>query len=255
MVQTPDSLFLPHGKRAVLLLHAYSGSPNDVRMLARFLEKLNYTVYVPLYTGHGTSDPLDILQETSERWWQDSQQGVEFLRSKGYQEIAVFGLSMGGIFATRLLSAMPANSFIAGGFFCSPVAPVKTNVTKNFLLYAQQVLERNGVKTTKEKIENYRPLVERQLGTIEEQARIANDHLAKITCPFFMAQAGQDEMIEAEGVFRTAERLKQTTFTLKWYPKSGHVITVGPERRQLEQDVADFLAGLGWREDNGEKNN
>jgi carboxylesterase len=42
---------------------------------------------------------------------------------------------------------------------------------------------------------------------------------------------------------------------LNWYPKSGHVITVGPERRQLEQDVADFLAALGWRENNGEKNN
>lgn len=62
-----------------------------------------------------------------------------------------------------------------------------------------------------------------------------------------MAQSGQDEMIEADGVFRTAERLKQTTFTLKWYPNSGHVITVGPERRQFEQDVADFwqvLAGV-----------
>ena len=68
-----------------------------------------------------------------------------------------------------------------------------------------------------------------------------------------MAQAGKDEMIEADGVFRTAERLQQTAFSLNWYPKSGHVITVGPERRQLEQDVADFLAALGWRENNGEK--
>ena len=70
-----------------------------------------------------------------------------------------------------------------------------------------------------------------------------------------MAQAGKDEMIEADGVFWTAERLQQTAFSLNWYPKSGHVITVGPERRQLEQDVADFLAALGWRENNGEKNN
>lgn len=103
MVQVPESLFLPHGKRAVLLLHAYSGSPNDVRMLARFLEKLDYTIYAPLFTGHGTSDPLDILHEHSEQWWQDSQEAVEFLQSKGFQEIAVFGLSMGGTLATRLL--------------------------------------------------------------------------------------------------------------------------------------------------------
>ena len=254
MAQVPNSMFMPHGKRAVLLLHAYSGSPNDVRMLARFLAKLNYTVYSPLYTGHGTADPLDILQETAEQWWQDSQEAVRFLQKKGYQEIAVFGLSMGGIFATRLLSAMPAE-FVGGGFFCSPIAPVKTNVTTNFLLYAQQVLERTGAEMLEKKVESYRPLVEQQLATIEEQADYTFENLNKIEQPFFMAQSGQDEMVEAEGVFQTAARLQQVPFTLKWYPESGHVITVGPERRQLEQDVADFLAGLSWRENNGEKNN
>ena len=254
MMKAPESLFLPHGKRAVLLLHAYSGSPNDVRMLARFLEKLDYTIYAPLYTGHGTSDPLDILQESAESWWQDSQAGIDFLQKKGYQEIAVFGLSMGGVFATRLLSTL-SEQLVGGGFFCSPIAPVKTNVTENFLLYAKQVLERNGQSETDEKLSSYRPLVESQLAAIEDQASQAYKDLSKIKRPFFMAQAGQDEMIEADGVFQTAQHLKKTNFTLNWYPKSGHVITVGPERRQLEQDVADFLAGLGWREENGEKNN
>lgn len=254
MIQPPKSLFLPNGKRAVLLLHAYSGSPNDVRMMARYLEKWNYTVYAPLYSGHGTMDPLDILEKSAEQWWEDTQNGVAYLKSKGYQEIAVFGLSMGGIFATRLLSKMPEN-FLGGGFFCSPIAPVKTNVTENFLLYAKQVLDRSGKEATRDKIDSYRPLVEDQLKAIEDQALIAYENLAAITRPFFMAQAGQDEMIEAEGVFQTASQLRQTSFSLNWYPESSHVITVGPERRQLEQDVVNFLASLGWREDNGEKNN
>lgn len=47
----------------MLLLHAYSGSPNDVRMLARYLEKSEYTVYAPLFTGHGTLAPQDILAQ------------------------------------------------------------------------------------------------------------------------------------------------------------------------------------------------
>ncbi|MEG0628282.1 MAG: alpha/beta fold hydrolase [Enterococcus sp.] len=253
MVQLPESLFLPHGKRAVLLLHAYSGSPNDVRMLARSLEKLDYTVYAPLFKGHGTLDPLDILHESSAHWWQDSQQAVKFLQAKGYQEIAVLGLSMGGIFSTRLLTEA-SKDFVGGGFFCSPIAPVKTQVAENFLLYAKQVIERTGEVLTEETLMTYRPLVEKQLATIEAQAKQAYEKLTAIQAPFFMAQAGQDEMIEAKGVFQTAALLQQTPFTLKWYPKSSHVITVGPERRQFEQDVADFLAGLGWRENNGEKN-
>ena len=52
MKSLPKTLYGKHGKRAVLLLHAYSGSPNDVRMLCRFLEKSEYTVYAPLFEGH-----------------------------------------------------------------------------------------------------------------------------------------------------------------------------------------------------------
>ena len=38
-INLPKPLFSEKGKRAVLLLHAYSGSSNDVRMLSRRLEK------------------------------------------------------------------------------------------------------------------------------------------------------------------------------------------------------------------------
>ena len=73
-------LFLEKGKRAVLLLHAYSGSSNDVRMLSRRLEKENYTVYSPNFSGHGTLVPEDILDQTTEQWWQDTQEAVAFFR-------------------------------------------------------------------------------------------------------------------------------------------------------------------------------
>lgn len=249
MIQTkaPKPIFLPHGAKAVLLLHAYSGSPNDVRMLARALEKREYTVYAPMYRGHGTMDPIDILQQKPETWWQETKEAIAFLQSKGYNEIAVFGLSMGGVFATRLLTENQAG-VIGGGFFCSPIAPVKTTVVESFLAYAKQLLE--GSKTTdiNERLREYQPLVTEQLAKIEQQASVAYKKLSEVQQPFFMAQAGKDQMIEPEGVFKTARELEQARFQLNWYPKSGHVITVGPERRQLEQDVAEFLAGLDWRE-------
>jgi len=77
-INLPKPLFSEKGKRAVLLLHAYSGSSNDVRMLSRRLEKENYTVYSPNFSGHGTLVPEDILDQTTEQWWQDTI----FLRSK-----------------------------------------------------------------------------------------------------------------------------------------------------------------------------
>ncbi|GAB7168388.1 hypothetical protein TUA1478L_03840 [Lactiplantibacillus plantarum] len=47
MLKQPEPFFFEHGQHAVILLHAYAGSANDVRMLARALEREDYTVYGP----------------------------------------------------------------------------------------------------------------------------------------------------------------------------------------------------------------
>ena len=141
MKSLPKPLYGKHGKRAVLLLHAYSGSPNDVRMLCRFLEKSEYTVYAPLFEGHGTLDPEDILSQKAENWWKDTQKAIQFLKSEGFSQIAAFGLSMGGIFAVR---ALADESLIGGGFFCSPISPVENHVPENFEKYVRQVLKFAG---------------------------------------------------------------------------------------------------------------
>ncbi|WP_165003655.1 MULTISPECIES: alpha/beta fold hydrolase [unclassified Enterococcus] len=248
MRSLPKPLYAKHGKRAVLLLHAYSGSPNDVRMLCRFLEKADYTVYAPLFTGHGTMEPHDILAQQAVRWWKDTKEALRFLQSEGFTEIAVFGLSMGGIFAVR---ALEEEQLIGGGFFCSPITPVKTNVPENFEKYVRQVLKLAGKdpEEIEEKAVAFRPLVEQQLTEIQEQAAIAKQNLRTIQTPVFLAQAGQDEMIDPYGVYETARRLSRQKVTLQWYPTSSHVVTVGEARRELERDVLDFLKKLPWNEE------
>jgi len=55
-------------------------------------------------------------------------------------------------------------------------------------------------------------------------------------------------MIDPQTVFKTAAALSHVPYTLQWYPQSGHVVTVGPERKKLEQDVFAFLETLAWKE-------
>ena len=38
----------------------------------------------------------------------------------------------------------------------------------------------------------------------------------------------------------------QTEKQIKWYEKSGHVITLGPEKEQLHEDIFEFLESLDW---------
>ena len=47
-VKAPQPFTFGEGKRAVLLLHGFTGNSADVRMLGRFLEKKGYTCHAPI---------------------------------------------------------------------------------------------------------------------------------------------------------------------------------------------------------------
>lgn len=249
-INLPKPLFTENGSRAVILLHAYSGSSNDVRMLSRFLEKATYTVYSPNFTGHGTLEPEAILAETVSKWQQDALDAVAFLKEKGYEQIAILGLSMGGLVATNLLTES-VTEIIGGGFFCSPIFPVGNRVPENFLKYAENVLTVAKISEPEkqQRLQKIQPKVFQQMEEINSFSGKTAEKLNQISVPVFMAQAGKDEMIDASGIYKTAEALKQTRYTLNWYPNSGHVITVGPDHKQLEQDVLSFLETLSWHEE------
>ncbi|OJG92561.1 carboxylesterase [Enterococcus silesiacus] len=219
-------------------------------MLSRYLEKENYTVYSPNFSGHATVAPEDILGKSTSDWWQDTIDAVQFLKGKGYQEIAVFGLSMGGIFTMGALTSQ-LEGIIGGGFFCSPVFPVKNNVPENFVLYADKVLKTAGVPSEErtQRMGKIKEASYSQLKDIESYSEQIAAKLDQIEVPVFMGQAGKDEMIDPMGVYQTAQALTQTRFTLNWYPNSGHVLTIGPDHKQLEQDVLAFLNTLSWSEE------
>lgn len=248
----PKPLFSVNGRRAVLLLHAYSGSPNDVRMLSRYLESFNYTVYSPMFRGHGTLAPEDILAQSPEVWWEDAQAAIAFLKEQGFEQIAVFGLSMGGIFAMKLLESA-ATSIIGGGTFCAPLFPFDDRqVRRSFMRYSEYQLNQGDIPESEQqkRMEAMNQKLEAQLLGIQNQSSEVQSRLQTVQSPVFLAQAGQDELIPASGVFQTAEKLVQTAFSLHWYPRSTHVITVGIDHKQLEQDVHAFLETLQWNEEN-----
>lgn len=245
----PQPFFSENGPRAVLLLHAYSGSSNDVRMLSRFLEKHHYTVYAPIFRGHGTMEPKDILEASVSQWQQDVTAALDFLKSKGYREIAIFGLSMGGIFAMKTLTEAH-EAIIGGGSFCSPLFKTTNQVPENFLLYAEKVYQAQGFSLDEvtAKVTEISQTQPTQLVAIEELGLSAAEQLGRVKVPVMLVQGGQDEMIDATTVFRSAGALTQTDIVLRWYPTSGHVITVDPVHQQFEKDVLAFVSGLPWNE-------
>lgn len=249
-IKLPETLLEEHGKRTVVLLHAYSGSPNDVHMLFRFLEKADYTVYSPLFKGHGTDDPQNILAQTSTVWYEQSRAAIKQMQEKGHDQVAVFGLSMGGMIAMADLTEQDP-VVIGGGSFCSPLFDTRSHVAESFQQYARKILVDAGIagSALQQKMAKIQADGSKQLADIEAFGQKTAQHLKNVQVPVFLAQAGKDQMIDARSVFATAAALKKTKVTLQWYPESGHVLTVGPEHKQFEKDVLAFLASLPWNED------
>lgn len=244
----PRPLFVKKSRRGVLLLHAYSGSANDVRMLSRLLEKRDYTVYAPNLSGHGTMEPLDITSQRVATWQEDVAEALIKLR-KNCDQIAVFGLSMGGILAMDALEREP--DLIGGGIFCSPLFKNDNQVTASFLKYAQQVYQLGELseEEKKAKLAEVTTRQPSQMSEIEELGSQVANKLGTLAMPIYIAQAGADEMIDPTTAFQTLAALKQTDVSFYWFAKSGHVITVDPVHRQFEKTLLHFIENLPWNEE------
>lgn len=242
-VSTPQPFTFEAGKRAVLLLHGFTGNSADVRMLGRFLEKKGYTSHAPHYKGHGVP-PEELVHSGPDDWWQDVLDGYQFLKNKGYEEIAVAGLSLGGVFSLKLGYTVPIKGIVP---MCAPMYIKSEEVMyQGVLEYAREFKKREG--KTAEQIEKemdaFKPM--NTLKALQELIADVRDHVDLIYAPTFVVQALHDRMINTDSANIIYNEVESDFKEIKWYEESGHVITLDKERDQLHEDVYAFLEKLDW---------
>ena len=128
----------------IILVHGLTGTPNEMKFIANFLNRKGYSIICPRLANHG--EPLYVLKKTR---WQDFYESVReaFLKieEKGIREnkgrVFAAGLSMGALLA--LLLADEFKERIAG---VSCLAPTlfydgwNTPMSKYFLPFARTPL-------------------------------------------------------------------------------------------------------------------
>ncbi len=95
-----EPLFHRGGRRGLLLLHGFLGSPFEMKYLAGKLIDAGYTVSVPRLPGHGTS--LDDMARCTGRDWLGTARDAYYDISEHCDEVSIAGLSMGGILTILL---------------------------------------------------------------------------------------------------------------------------------------------------------
>lgn len=242
-----QSLFYESGERAVLLFHAFTSTPRDVISLARALERANYTVYAPVFSGHGTSNLDDLFNYSIEDWIKDGEEALAFLKDKGYEEIAVFGLSLGGVVATHLL--LNEEAAIGGGTFSAPVTTTYDHhVTENFLSWYKTVKRTKGYERdelaglmSKAEIE-----LKEMFANLKTFVSKIEEEYPTLDKKIFIGQGEKDELIEPDTARIFRESLSQAEVSIKLYEDGEHVITTGSVGKELQTHVLTFLSTLNW---------
>ena len=92
---------------AVLMFHGMTGSPFEMKKMAKALYAAGFDVYCDCLPGHGTSE-IDIKCVTWKNWYDHAIERVEEL-SKEYPEIYLAGLCMGAALALGVAAAKVGN--------------------------------------------------------------------------------------------------------------------------------------------------
>ncbi len=246
-IKLPQPFFFEGGKRAVLLLHGFTGNSADVRMLGRFLETKGYTCHAPHYKGHGVP-PEELVTTGPSDWWKDVMMAYDFLKSKGYDEIAVAGLSLGGVFSLKLGYTVPIKGIVP---MCAPMYIKSEEVMyEGVLQYARDYKKYEG-KSPEEIEFEMNKFIETPMNTLRALQDLIADvrnHIDHIYAPTFVVQARHDKMINIDSANIIYNTIESPVKEIKWYEESGHVITLDKERNQLHEDVFHFLEGLDWND-------
>jgi carboxylesterase len=103
--------FLPGGKTGGLLLHGFTGTPNEMHWMGEYLNGRGFTVLAPRLFAHGTQ--LSDMYRARWKDWVASAEDGYYLLKGSCEKIVIVGLSMGGALSLLLSSYLPVLGVVA----------------------------------------------------------------------------------------------------------------------------------------------
>jgi carboxylesterase len=255
--------------RTVILLHGLTGTPNEMRHLAFYLNKRGYNVICPRLANHG--QPLHIIKHTK---WEEIYGALRevFLQALGTgNKVYVAGLSMSALFV--LLLAEEFGEKLAGGICLSPtlffdgwnipwfnwLLPLASYSPLKYALYFKEGPP-YGIKNEKIRGMVHRYYSKAKLDDIEgiskfgyayfpvslfyqlrRLVRTVTPLLGKVNAPILLIHPQDDDTASIKNSQFIYDRVASKTKKLVILKDSYHVITADQERETVAREMKDFI--------------
>lgn len=241
IIEGAEEFFLSgENNKGVLLIHGYTGTPAEMRLLGDYLHKEGFTVLGVRLPGHGTT-PEELNETNWQMWYAEAEKGYERL-TEVCGEIMVAGLSMGGLLAMKIA----AEKNIAKAAFLA--APVKVQdkrapllpLLRYFIRYLKK-RKRNYFVADKYNLA-YNVMPVKPLTSLFALIKLCkNEVLPNIKIPCLVMQSKIEHTVCPESAQYIYDHLGSTDKKLIWFEHSGHILTLDVEREEVYKEISDFF--------------
>ena len=247
-----EPFFFPRGPRAVLLVHGFTATPQEMRFLGEYLADRGYTTLGVRLAGHATH-LRDLARTTWRDWAASVEDGWHILRSAGYAQIAVVGLSLGGALALYHAARFPVEAVgvLAAPYRLPdhpliPLLPVLRWILPNWSkrFWRPPLVDRGRLADVHLSYSAY-PI--RSLLEFRDFLTHLHGHLHRVTAPVLFVYATGDSSAPVSQMDLYARAVSSAYQEKVLQRVNRHVITLGANREEVYRAVYEFLERVGAR--------
>lgn len=262
-----SSYLLPGNRNGVLLIHGLTGTPNEMRILAKGLNAAGFTVYSMQLAGHCGNEE-DLCQTTWQDWYQTVKNSADLLAQQ-VDNLFVAGLSMGSLLALKLAADRPQQIKGVGvlaATFKYDGWSIPYWVKKLYFLLV--ICKKIGIFQKKSFIEKppYGLKDERIRATVSESmlsgdsasaglagnplpalaemqllAKQVKKQLSQVTSPCLIMHSGHDDIANIDTNARLVEKNVNGPTTFITLDDSYHLITIDRQRKEVINECITFF--------------
>ena len=246
---------LGEGADACLLLHGFTGSPWDLRLLGESLAARGMRVVAPRLAGHGTT-PEALAAVDGWAWQRGAEQALADLGSA--RRVFVAGLSMGALLGVQLAARFPhrvhALGLIAPALrFRGPKMTLlralrKTRALERALPWIAKDSTDLEDDATRAEAPILRAIPSARLNDLFRLQDRAAQELGHVRCATFIAVATHDHVVDPHGGRVMASRLtRASTVRLLEIDRGFHIIPRDRAAGLLAEELGTFFERAAGR--------
>jgi len=267
VIQQTD-FFFEGGRSGVLLIHGLTGTPMEMKLLGKGLNRAGFTVHGMQLAGH-CGDVDDLLATGWHDWYASVEKAADELRSK-VDHLFVGGLSMGALLALKLAAERPEQVCgvgVYGATFRYDGWSIPAVARLSFLLplFKKLGIGRNrsfmeappyGIRDERLRAQVSTAMLGGDsaaaglpgnpwysLAEMYELAADVRQRLSQVTAPCLVAHASEDDVASVKNA-ELVMREVSAPVELLLLNDSYHMITIDKERRTLIERSAAFFEAI-----------